>query len=94
MTNNQEELERIIREFIPHRDSEYIPALVQAIIDAGYIRKQDIKLDVLKIKDILNFQCQQCNCGIQGCNYTCSILAHTVAQAKDEIIKVKGENET
>ena len=56
----------------------------------SFVRLEDVELDVLKIKDILNTTCQECKQPDDvTCHYTCFILAHAIAQASKEIIKTK-----
>ena len=103
MNKNQEELERIIEEFeydIVHFidskiDNEEIfkkydgeidylwKALAQAILSAGYVKLSDVELDEFKIAQILAKK--------EYCGDKCAEAAHAIAQAKDEIVKVKEE---
>ena len=103
----RKELERIIEQILVDRikligdkDQTYIgypdkliKDLAQAILSSGYIKKDSIGLNVLKIKDILNAICQECKQPDDiTCHYTCSVLTHAISQAKNEIIKWRRTN--
>jgi hypothetical protein len=38
------------------------------------------RVDVIKIKDVLNTTCLECKFVLQECVFTCSILAQTITQ--------------
>lgn len=73
---------------LPEANKKVMLALAQAI-DKKYIRREDVVVDIIKVKDIINTTCQKCKQDYDGCQFACSILAHALATQK--IIKVKDE---
>ena len=47
---------------------------------AYHLKKMEERVDVLKLKDIMNTKCQECKSVREGCQFTCSILPNALAK--------------
>jgi len=78
--HKDEELERIIREFVPHEASYCVEGLASAILSAGYVKRDKIGIDEIFIKHI--------QAHLQpGQEVVCKICGKTA----NSIIKIEGK---
>ena len=94
MNARQEELEKLIKKVFTKQfaggdlgdisiepDKKDVECLIQAILSAGYVKKDEIGLDEFRIAKILAKK--------EYCGEKCASAAYEIAQSSKEIIKVK-----
>jgi len=95
MNAQKELLERIVSGkftlyFYDHSDhnddtwAKWIKEIAQAILDAGFVRLEDMEvfLDIIWLKGLMNDICMECKQEKNvSCPYTCSILPNKVSKA-------------